>query len=125
MFLDLNSTKNLFQLFAEVKKLPFAASRHHWTDHDLVVVTRIVPRGKYGHAFGFPVRDGASNDHFDYAACWRKQMEIPNVGSYQWRFIEVPDERLSELVREFYSEVAPKYGFISLEAEAIRLARPS
>jgi len=77
MFLDLNSTKNLFQLFAEVKKLPFAASRHHWTDHDLVVVTRIVPRGKYGHA-----------SDFQFEMVHPTTISImPHVGESRWKFL--------------------------------------
>jgi hypothetical protein len=111
MLLDPNSTKNVFQLFAEVKKIPFAMSRHHWSDQDFVVVTNVAPKGKYGVAHGFPVHDGKPNDHLAYAACWTSKMELPNAGSYQWRIISIPDERLTELISEFYREVAPSFGF--------------
>ena len=120
MYFDPDSTKNVFQLFAGLKKVPFAMSRHNWLDHDLVVVTKVLPSGKYGTAYGFPVRNGAPNDHFDYASCWKKRMEIPNVGSYQWRLVKVPDFHLTELVQEFYRDIAPKYGFLSLQEEKVR-----
>lgn len=111
MYLDSESRENAFQIFARVQKLPFAISRHNWTDHDLVVVLKIVPRGKYGVAYGFPVRDGVPNFHLSYDSKWKKKMELPNIGSYQWRFIDVPDFRLQELEQEFFEEVAPRYGF--------------
>ncbi|MDQ8182248.1 hypothetical protein [Pelagicoccus sp. SDUM812005] len=38
-------------------------------------------------------------------------MELPNVGSYQWRLIEIPEFRLNELIDEFYDGVAKRYGF--------------
>ena len=111
MSIDSNSRQNVFQLFAEVTKVPFAMSRHNWTDHDLVVVTKILPNGKYGTAYGFPVHDGTPNEHLAYAGCWKKKMELPNAGSYQWRLVDVPRSRLIELIDEFYRDVAPKFGF--------------
>lgn len=115
MFLDPNSRENAFQICARIQKLPFAMSRHNWGDHDLVVLLKIVPRGKYGSAYGFPVRDGVPNHHLAYDYKWKKSMELPNIGSYQWRFIEVPEFRLKELTDEFFAEVAPKYGFVRLD----------
>ena len=114
MYPDPDSRENAFQIFARIKKVPFAISRHTWEDHDLIVVLKIVPKGKYGVSFGFPVRDGAPNDHLAYDSKWKKQMELPNIGSYQWRYIDVPDFRLRELEEEFYREVAPKFGFLRL-----------
>lgn len=111
MHIDSESRENAFQIFARVQKLPFAISRHNWTDHDLVVVLRIVPHGKYGVAYGFPVRDGVPNTHLAYDSKWKKKMELPNVGSYQWRLVDVPDFRLKELEADFFEKVGPGYGF--------------
>jgi hypothetical protein len=109
MYPDSESRENAFQIYARVQKLPFAMSRHNWTDHDLVVVLKVVPRGRYGVAYGFPVRDGAPNAHLSYDSKWKKTMELPNIGSYQWRFIDIPDFRLKELEEEFFQQVAPGY----------------
>lgn len=111
MHLDSESRENVFQIHARVGKLPFAMSRHNWTDQDLVVVLKIVPRGKYGVAYGFPVRDGVPNAHLSYDSQWKKNMELPNIGSYQWRYIDIPDFRLKELEEEFFARVAPGYAF--------------
>jgi len=70
-----------------------------------------VPRGKYGVAYGFPVRDGVPNAHLSYDSKWKKKMELPNIGSYQWRFIDIPEIRLRELEKEFFAKVAPGYNF--------------
>lgn len=102
--------KNVFQIHEQGQSLPFAASRHNWGDNDLIVVTKVEPRGKYGKAYGFSVRDGKPNDHLAYSS-WKKDMELPNVGSYQWRPVEVPQFRLEELVDEFYGGVGKRYGF--------------
>ncbi len=100
-----DSTRNVFQLHVAVRKLPFAISRANWADQDLIVVTKVVPKGKYGTAFGFPVRDGIPNDHG-----LSKSMEISCAGCYQWRVIDVPDFRLMELIEEFYNTVGKSYG---------------
>lgn len=110
MYPDPDSRENAFQIFARCKKLPFAISRHTWEDHDLVVVLKIVPKGKYGTAYGFPVRNGVPNEHLSNDSKWKKQMELPNIGSYQWRYIDVPDWRLKELEEEFFKDVAPRWG---------------
>ena len=98
-------TRNVFQLFGTLQKLPFAISRANWADSDLIVVTKVAPKGKYGTAFGFPVRDGVPNDH-----ALSKSMEISCAGCYQWRQIDVPDDRLKELTSEFYKTVGKKHG---------------
>ncbi|MEZ7957637.1 MAG: hypothetical protein QMB90_10495 [Rubritalea sp.] len=104
-------TKNIFQLYSEIKQLPFAASRRNWKDSDLIIVTRVEPKGDYGKVYGFSVHDGVPNDHVAYSS-WKKDMGLPNVGSYQWRLIDLPQGTLIELVDRFYRGVGKQYGFI-------------
>jgi hypothetical protein len=103
-------TQNIFQIYSATNKLPFAASRQNWRNTDMIVVTRIEPKGNYGKAFGFSVRDGVPTDHVAYST-WKKDMALPNVGSYQWRLIDIPEASLAELVVQFYRGVGKRFGF--------------
>ena len=109
------SSKNVFNLYAELGRLPFAVSRHNWLDTDYVVVTKIVPKGDYGTVYGFPVRDGEPNDHFAYHRPWREQMIMPNAGSYQWRYIDISEAEIQGLVQTFQTTVAPLFEFAPSE----------
>lgn len=110
----ISSNRNIFQIYQDVQKLPFAASRRTWEDRHLIIVMKVEPKGKYGKAYGFGVQDGEPNDHLAYSS-WRKDMELPNVGSYQWRLIQISDSDLKGLVERFYSGVAKHYCFNILE----------
>jgi hypothetical protein len=103
--------RNVFGIFAELGKVPFAVSRWNWKDTDYAVVTKVIPKGDYGVAYGFPVHDGVPNDHFAYERRWREDMTMPNAGSYQWRVIDVPELQLQQLIRTFQSTVAPQFEF--------------
>lgn len=111
---------NVFNIYAELKRLPFAVSRQNWLDTDFVVVTKIVPKGDYGIAYGFPVHDGQPNDHFAYHRPWREQMIMPNAGSYQWRHIDLLEDEIQGLVETFQSTVAPLFEFGPTESYTLR-----
>ena len=115
-----HDNRNVFQIYKLLNRVPFAVSRKNWSDHDLAVVTKVIPKGDYGIAYGFPVRNGVPNDHFAYDNKWKKEMEMPNAGSYQWRIIDIPDFRLEELIREFYAIFGKQFGFMSAEEEKQR-----
>ena len=103
---------NAFIFFQQLGKTPFAMTRNHWgSDRFLAVVTNVVPRGKYGVAYGFAVKDESPNEHFDYDSKWCKHMTLPNAGSYQWSLVEVSDPQLQALVDKFNRVIAPKYNF--------------
>ncbi len=110
----MNAT-NIFKLYTELDKLPFAASRSNWGDSDYIVVTNIIPKGNYGTAYGFPVRNGQPNDHFAYHRPWREEMILPNAGSFQWRHLDVPEAEIQRVIQEFQNSVAPLFGFDSGE----------
>jgi hypothetical protein len=99
---------NVFSLFATRGALPFAVSRWNWADSDFAVVTEVIPKGDYGVARAFPVRDNIPNDHFAYHRPWREDMIMPNAGSYQWRLIDLPDAQLRQLILAFDATVAPQ-----------------
>lgn len=107
----LDTRNNVFQVFAELKKVPFAVSRWNWADSDYAIVTQVVPKGDYGVAYAFTVREGVPNDHFSYDRRWRENMTMPNAGSYQWRVIDIPDAQLEQFVRIFHSVIAPHFEF--------------
>jgi hypothetical protein len=92
-------------------KVPFAVSRNNWLDSDYVVVTKVIPKGDYGIAYGFPVSDGIPNDHFRGYRKWEETMEVPNAGAYQWRKIELSELQIQELVAIFEDEISPRYKF--------------
>lgn len=104
-----DSRLNVFQAFEIAKNTPFAVSRRNWSDSDFAVIIKVEPIGKYGKAFGYPVRDMVPNDHFMYSTEWRKNLEIPNAGSYQWRIIQIDAEKIDRLSQIFVDEVAVKY----------------
>lgn len=106
-----DNDRNVFGIFAELKKLPFAVSRAKWMDSDFVVVTKVEPKGDYGVAYGFPVRNGEPNDHFVYDTRWKKEMIMPNAGSYQWRPIELSESQLEKLIEEFETKVSTRFEF--------------
>ena len=114
-----SSNQNVFGLYRKIQKLPFAMSRHNWKDRDFVVVLQVVPKGKYGAAYGFAVHEGEPNDHLSYNADWKKCMELPNAGSYQWRHIDIPEEKLNDLIKVFYQNVAPQFGFMSEKEDSL------
>jgi hypothetical protein len=43
-----NDRRNVFQLYSELKKLPFSVSRRNWPDYDIAIVAELVPKGDYG-----------------------------------------------------------------------------
>lgn len=114
------TANNVFSIFSELKRLPFAVSRQNWLDSDYVVVTKIVPKGDYGTAYGFPVRGGQPNDHFAYHRPWREQMIVPNSGSYQWRRIDIPDTEIQAIIATFESTVAPLFEFAPAESYTLK-----
>lgn len=103
-------SKNIFEIYRSVKTLPFAASRQNWGNEFMIVITKIEPRGSYGKAYGFWVKNGAPNNHLSYKE-WVKNMELPNVGSYQWRHRDLTDKQLNGLVDKFYSGIGKELGF--------------
>jgi len=104
-------SRNVFGIFADLQKIPFAVSRKNWTDEDYAVVTKVIPKGDYGIAHAFPVRNDIPNDHFAYDRQWKSNMVMPNAGSYQWRVIDLPDTQLQKLVEAFWTSVAPQFEF--------------
>lgn len=110
--------RNVFEIFAELGEAPFVVSRSKWLDSDCVVVTKVIPNGDYGVAYGFPVHDGAPNDHFAYDRRWREDMVMPNAGSYQWRTSDIPDSQLLQIMRAFQSTIAPQFEFGRAPEEA-------
>ena len=110
--------RNVFGIFAELGKVPFAVSRRNWADSDYAIVTKVIPKGDYGAAYGFPVRDGVPNDHFTYERRWREDMTMPNAGSYQWRVIDLPESQLQQLTRTFQATVAPQFEFSHASVES-------
>lgn len=113
-------TKNVFNIYSELERLPFAVSRQNWPDSEFVVITKIVPKGDYGTAYGFPVNDGQPNDHFAYHRPWREQMIMPNAGSYQWRLIDIPEADIQSLIQTFENTVAPLFEFAPPESYTLR-----
>lgn len=110
--------QNIFQIYAQLGTLPFAASRQNWDDSFFIVVTHIRPKGDYGKAYGFTVDGSTPNDHLAYTN-WRKNMELPNVGSYQWRPILKEEKLLNSLVEDFYNGIGLEYGFEESDLDEI------
>jgi len=105
---------NVFEIFRQINRVPFAVSRDNWSDRYYAVITSIEPDPdtNYGKAYGFSVKDHAPDDHMSYDNGWKKRMELPNVGSYQWRLRDdISVEKLEELKESFYKTIAPRYGF--------------
>lgn len=111
---------NVFKLYEELKRLPFAVSRSNWRDTDIAVITKIVPKGEYGTAYAFPVHEGQPNDHFAYHRPWREKMIMPNAGSYQWRHIDLPESEIQTLIETFQNTVAPLFEFCPTESYTLR-----
>lgn len=114
------TAKNVFNIYTEVGKLPFAVSRQNWLDCDYVVVTKIIPKGDYGTAYGFPVHNGQPNEHFAYHRPWREKMVMPNAGSFQWRLIAISEDELEKLIQTFETTVAPLFEFTPGESYTLR-----
>jgi len=106
-------TPNVFQIFKQVERVPFAVVRKSWHGNYIAVVTKVIPKGDYGIAYGFPVGDGIPNDFFASDPKWRNEMVMPNAGSYQWRLMETPEQTLKNLIEKFYATIGKQYGFVS------------
>lgn len=96
----LRGNKNIFQIWEENgKKLPFAVSRHNWSDKYYIVIEKIeIKKFPYGNAYGFPVADDKYSKHYEYDSLWRKRNVIPCGGCYQWRLrknVELAKEKLN------------------------------
>jgi hypothetical protein len=106
-------TPNVFQIYKQVGRVPFAVARKSWHGNYIAVVIKVIPKDDYGIAYGFPVSNGIPNDFFASDPKWRNEMVMPNAGSYQWRLVETSDKTLNDLIEKFYSTIGSRYGFFS------------
>ena len=102
-------TPNVFQIYKQVGRVPFAVARNSWHGNYVAIVTKVLPNGDYGIAYGFPVSNGVPNDFFGSDSKWRNEMVMPNAGSYQWRLVEMPMQTLEDLIEKFYATVGKQY----------------
>src|SRR5262245_39067246 len=117
--MNADRTRNVFQIFTQLGRVPFAVARSSWHGDYVAIVTKVLPKDNYGIACGFPVANGIPNAFFASELKWRTDMVMPNAGSYQWHLVEMSDQALENLIQKFYDTVAKQYGFISPEADKL------
>lgn len=83
---EVATSKNIFQIWKENgEKTPFAVRRDNWSEKYYTVVEKIIIRKfPYGKAYGCPVKNGITTDHYKYSKEWCDNKEIPCAGCYQW-----------------------------------------
>ena len=95
-------TDNIFNIYYDIgRAIPFEVQRFpkdatDWYKSQSVLVTEIHPRGKYGDAFGFYLRNGEREDSY-----WCKKDEtepqlIPCCGCGGWSLVRVIGEPIVE-----------------------------
>jgi hypothetical protein len=113
MNLERTYTPNVFQIYKQIGRVPFAVARKSWHGNYVAIVTKVIPKDDYGIAYGFPVSNGIPNDFFASEPKWRSEMVMPNAGSYQWRLVEMSDKSLQDLIAKFYDTIGKSFGFVS------------
>ncbi len=106
-------TDNLFNIYYDIgRALPFEAQRlqrgaSDWYVNQSVLVTRIHPKGKYGHAFGFYLQKGERADSYWCSKEETEPQPIPCCGCGGWSLVRVigepttqPSERKPVMVLE-------------------------
>ena len=106
-------TPNVFEIYKQLGRVPFAVRRKTWSENFVAIVTNVIPKDDYGIAYGFLVKNGVPNDGFSSELKWRSEMVMPNAGSYQWRLANIPDSTIKNLIEKFYVTVGKQYDFSS------------
>jgi hypothetical protein len=96
---------NIFNIYYEIgKRVPFQVKRspiglngsrdeeYRYSQEGITyMVERVVPKGKYGYAFGYLMKDGIRDDklHIQYNY-GKANGAIPNAGCGEWCLIDIP-----------------------------------
>lgn len=96
---------NIFSIYYEIgKRVPFQVKRspdglkgshdvkYRYSQEGITyMVERIVPKGKYGYAFGYLMNNGVRDDNLHKKNNYGKENGgIPNAGCGEWCLIDIP-----------------------------------
>lgn len=97
---------NIFNIYYNIgRRVPFQVKRsrsmnaeyRHSKEGKTFMVERVMPRGKYGEAYGYCLINNIRNDEYMHQVYPNNNGEIPCAGCGEWTLVDVPGADLDDI----------------------------